>query len=337
MSTRRGCGLLASLALFVLVACLVFAALSAGLFLTGELPAFEPRLTDLAPRPGDAFGPTTPITLTFDQPMDPSSVEASFALAPAVPGAFAWNDEGTQVVFLPSSPGFEPGMHYRARLAEGARGGLLPRTTHRAVEWGFTLPPLLAASSPAPGAGRLGAQPVLTAHFSYALDCHATSHSFLIEPSVRGSVDCQEGTWSFTPDTALIPDHAYRAILQNVYLEGDPTPRPGLEWQFRTAPPLLIVDVAPAGDGPVADLWTPVRITFNRPPQPATVEGRFRLADANGAAVEGEISWEDGGATLVFQPRAALKPHSTYRWLLEAGVCSDGSSGRLRHVASQAR
>ncbi|RPI54204.1 MAG: hypothetical protein EHM56_06485, partial [Chloroflexi bacterium] len=320
MSARRGCGLLAFLALFLLVACLVFAALSAGLVMTGELPAFEPRLTGLEPQPGFAFRPTTPITLTFDQPMDPASVESSFALVPAVPGSLAWNQDYTQVVFLPSGPGFEPGMRYRARLADGARAGLLPRTTRNAVEWGFSLPPLLADSSPAPGTAGLGPLPLLSARFNYALDCDATSQSFVITPPVPGSVDCQAGTWSFTPSVALAPDAAYSAGLQQVYLDGDPAPRPGPSWQFRTAPPLLVVDVAPGVDQLVADLWTPVAVTFNRPPVAETVEGRFGLADADGTPVEGEISWENGGTTLVFRPTGALKPLFSYRWRLEAGV-----------------
>lgn len=320
MRTRRGCRLAAFLALFLLVACLVFAALAAGLFMTGELPAYEPRLTGLEPRPGFSFRPTTPITLTFDQPMDRASVESSFALAPAVAGTFAWNEDHTQVVFQPSGAGFEPGMRYRARLADGARGALLPRTTRNAVEWGFALPPLLDGASPAPGTGGLGPLPSLEAHFNYSLDCDATSQSFVISPAVAGTVDCQEGAWSFTPSAPLEADRAYSAALEQVYLEGDPAPRPGPRWQFRTAPPLLIVDARPAVEEVVSDLWTPVRITFNRPPLAETVEGRFRLAGADDTPVEGAISWENGGTTLVFQPSGALKPLSSYRWRLEAGV-----------------
>ncbi len=227
MRTLGGCRLLAFLALFFLVACLVFAALAAGLFMTGELPAYEPRLTGLEPQPGFAFRPTTPITLTFDQPMDRASVESSFALAPAVPGTFAWNEDHTQVVFQPSGAGFEPGMRYRVRLADGARGALLPRTTRKAVEWGFALPPLLESASPAPGTGSLGPLPSLEARFNYDLDCDATSQSFVISPAVAGTIDCREGAWSFTPSAPLEADRAYSASLEGVYLEGDPAPRPG--------------------------------------------------------------------------------------------------------------
>ncbi len=320
MSARRGYGLLGFVALFVLVACLVFAALSASLFMTGELPAFEPRLTGLEPQPGFSFSPTTPITLTFDQPMDPASVELSFALAPPVPGTFAWNDDLTQVAFHPSSPGFEPGMRYRARLADGARAGTLPRTTRNAVEWGFALAPLLADSGPALGATGIGPQPVLSAHLNYRLDCESTSQSFGITPPVPGRIDCQEGSWSFTPSTPLAPDRAYSASLRQVYLDGDPTARPGLDWQFHTATPLLVVGVTPAVEQVVDDLWTPIRITFNRPPVPETVAGRFGVTDADGAPVQGEISWENEGTTLVFRPDAALKPLYFYRWRLDSGI-----------------
>src|SRR5690606_24295611 len=82
---------------------------------------------------------------------------------------------------------------------------------------------------------------------------------------------------------------------------------------------LLIVDARPAAEKVVSDLWTPVRITFNRPPLAETVEARFGLAEADGTPVEGEVSWENGGTTLVFRPGGALKPLSSYRWSLAAG------------------
>jgi hypothetical protein len=321
MSPRRGCGgTLALAALFLLVACLVFGGLAAGLFLVGELPAFAPRLTGLEPEPSFAFRPTTPITLTFDQPMVPGSVEASFALAPAVGGRFAWNDEQTQVVFTPSGAGFVPGTRYRARLSGGARAAILPRTTRNAVEWGFSLPPLLATAGPASGTAGLGPRPVLSAHFNYALDCDATSQSFVIAPQVPGVVDCGEGVWSFTPAVELEADRGYSASLPHVFLEDDPTPRPGPSWQFRTAPPLLVIDVSPAAGQLVSDFWTPVRITFNRPPVAETAESRFVLAGDDGTRVEGEVSWDDGGATLVYHPSTALRPRFSYRWRLETGV-----------------
>ena len=73
---RNGCGTAALGCLFVLVAILVFAALAGALVYTGEIPLYAPRLTGFAPDPNYDFLPTTPITLTFDQPMNPSSVEA---------------------------------------------------------------------------------------------------------------------------------------------------------------------------------------------------------------------------------------------------------------------
>ena len=86
MRLREGCSLLAFGFLFVVVACLVFVALAGAMVLTGEVPLQAPYLTSFGPEPGYAFRPTTPITLTFDQMMDPDSVEAAFTLAPPVPG-----------------------------------------------------------------------------------------------------------------------------------------------------------------------------------------------------------------------------------------------------------
>lgn len=240
MRTRGGCGLIAMGALFVIVACLVFVALAAALVLTGEVPIYAPRLTGLEPDPNYAFRPMTPITLTFDQPMDPASLESAFSLEPPVPGTFHWNEDSTQVTFVPDAAGYEPGTTYTVRLAAGAKAGTLPQTTARSKERSFYLPPLLDTVDPPLGEEGLGPRPQLRAVFHYPLDCAATFQTFSIVPDAVGVLACQDHSLTFTATSPLAAGTAYVARLENVYLEGDPSPRPGVRWEFRTAPPLTI-------------------------------------------------------------------------------------------------
>lgn len=323
MRTRRGCGLLVFGALFVMVACLIFVALSAGLVYTGELPLYTPRLTGLQPEPRDPFRPSTPITLTFDQPMDRASVEAAFMLEPTVPGSYRWNEESTQVTFVPSNGGYEPGTTYTARLEATAKAGTFPRTMTRAVEWHFTLPPLLDALDPMPGAKDLGALPELQASFHYPLDCRATFQAFSIRPDAVGLLGCKDSTLTFSPTQSLSPGTTYVASLENVYLEGDPWPRAGVRWEFGTAPPLAIEGVEPPSVGFLSDLWAPFRITFNRPVVADTALARFSLVTRDGIPVAGQPVWEQNGAILVFQPEEALKPATEYQLAVRNGVMDE--------------
>jgi len=64
-----------------------------------------PRLLSMAPAGGSTIRLDAKITLTFNQPMDPASVEANFSLlapgsAPA-PGKMAWNEDFTALTFTP--------------------------------------------------------------------------------------------------------------------------------------------------------------------------------------------------------------------------------------------
>jgi hypothetical protein len=323
MRTRRGCGLLVLGALFVIVACLIFVALSAGLVFTGELPLYAPRLTGLQPEPSDAFRPSTPITLTFDQPMDQASVEAAFILEPTVAGSYRWNEESTQVTFVPGNGGYEPGTTYTARLDATAKAGTFPRTMARGVEWHFSLLPLLDALDPAPGAEDLGSHPELQASFHYPLDCRAMFQAFSITPDVAGLLGCKDGILTFDPTQPLSPGTAYIASLEHVYLEGDPWPRAGVRWEFSTAPPLTVEGVDPPPVGFLSDLWASFRITFNRSVVSDSALARFSLVTQDGIPVAGQADWEQNGATFVFRPEEALKPATEYQLTLKNGVTDE--------------
>jgi hypothetical protein len=320
MRARQGCGSVFLGALFVVVACLVFVALAAAMVLTGEVSLYAPRLTALQPQPSYPFRPTTPITLSFDQPMDSTSVEAAFSLVPSVPGTFRWGQDRTQVTFVPDPPGYELGRDYTVRLAPGILAGTLPRRTERGHEWGFSLPPLLDAFTPLPGAEELGSRPLLQATFNYPLDCGARLRTFSITPVATGLLGCNDRTLSFSPTLPLAPGTAYVASVEQIYLEHDPTARPGVRWEFHTAPPLAIVEVTPSTSGPLIDLWTTMRIAFNRPVVTSSVVPRFSLTPQDGPPLVGQWTWEDDGASFVFQPQRPLQPATQYQLVLRAGV-----------------
>ncbi|MEJ2210007.1 MAG: Ig-like domain-containing protein [Anaerolineae bacterium] len=220
---RRGCcGPLLLTLLFVLVAGAVLASLAAVLVIRGEVPIYAPRLTHFAPPPTGSFVPTTPISLTFDQPMDPASVQAALVLQPPMEGSFQWSADQTGVTFVPAGAGWAPGTTYTARLEAGAEAAMFARVTARPVTWSFSLPPLLRSVSPPADGGAVGALPRLEAEFNYDLDCDLTLRTFVVEPDVTGVLSCEARTVVFSATLPLEPGSAYAARLAHVFLPADP-------------------------------------------------------------------------------------------------------------------
>jgi uncharacterized protein YfaS (alpha-2-macroglobulin family) len=110
------------------------------------------------------------------------------------------------------------------------------------------------------------------------------------------------------------------AVLDHVFLDGDPAPRPGVEWDFHTAPPLTVEAVLPDEAGFLTDFFSSFTVSFNRPVEPESAVSRFSLAVVGGHAVEGEFSWRQDGAVLVFQPKDPLEPAMQYQLTVGSGI-----------------
>jgi hypothetical protein len=264
--------------------------------------------------------PITPITLTFDQQMDPASVEAAFSVEPNVYGTFYWNEDYTQVTFVPEELGYRPGTTYHVQVASGAKGGTIPRSTTRTVDWSFSLPPLLEGQVPSRGEEELGAWTRLEATFNYPLDCSRTLQTFSVIPEAIGVLECREQTLAFNPSHPLAPDTAYVAEVEYVYLEDDPSRRSGVCWEFSTAAPLTILNVSPDRHLPLIDLWTPIYITFSRSIVADSLVSRFSVVGPDNIPLAGQVSWEQDGTVFVFQPEESWWPWAHYQFLLQAGV-----------------
>jgi Tol biopolymer transport system component len=77
-----------------------------------------------------------------------------------------------------------------------------------------------------------------------------------------------------------------------------------------------IVDLSPADGDDEVPITAPIRVTFSREMEPASVEQRFAIEPE----VPGSFSWE--GRTLTFQPRGALAPETAYAVTVAEGATS---------------
>ena len=87
---------------------------------TPKLPPLPPVLVTRAPDRGEEQPVTSPVVLTFNQPMDRASVESAFKVSPAVQGSLRWDDDKT-VRFVPSGDGFARDANYEVKVSENAK------------------------------------------------------------------------------------------------------------------------------------------------------------------------------------------------------------------------
>ena len=103
-----------------------------GLMILALLAA--PEIVDFGPSRDSPHVPAgAPIRISFDRPMDRTSVEARLTLAPHIPGAIDW--EGNTFLYRPTEP-WPSGQAVAVRLDAGARSNrFLP--VLRSLEWSF--------------------------------------------------------------------------------------------------------------------------------------------------------------------------------------------------------
>ncbi len=132
-----------------------------------------PRLLQIAPDTELPWPPDTPITLTFNQPMNPDSVAAHFALLDMagrpVDGALTWDDAYRRLTFTPNAPLLRD-RAYHVRLeagAESAGGAPLAQTRDALV---YVYPPLALIRSDPQDGGQLDTYAALRLYFTAPVD-----------------------------------------------------------------------------------------------------------------------------------------------------------------------
>jgi uncharacterized protein YfaS (alpha-2-macroglobulin family) len=105
---------------------------------------------------------TTPVTVTFSQPMDRRSSEAAFSLqdedGAAVRGRFAWSEVDTVMAFTPADR-LALDTRYTARVDDSARPASGDTTLRESAIWSFTTVPYPQILTTLPNDGSTSADP----------------------------------------------------------------------------------------------------------------------------------------------------------------------------------
>ena len=204
----------------------------------------QPAITRFEPSDkSTSVEPNSPVVVTFNQPMDRTSVEAGLTLRPeggeAVPVTFEWNEDSTVVTFTPAEPLALESPHVVTAAAglRSANGGQM--RSERTVRFTTVGLPELLWTRPADGE---------TQAWSYAIELDYNNpmnvESFEERISISGidSEDFDLYSYDWSPQRISIrvdldPSTTYTVRIAEGARDRGGRPLPAYEFSFTTQPP----------------------------------------------------------------------------------------------------
>ncbi len=303
-------------------------------------PAQPPQIVRRVPERGQEHDVHAPVAITFDQPMDRASVEASFAISPTVLGSFAWQDNS--LLFTPAPGGLAHATSYRVVIGASARstaGLALP------APFSFTFGTAgyleITAVQPADGTQDVATDATVTVMFNRpvvplsAIGASSTLPRLLTEESFMPRGVSGEGKWlntsvfTFKPAEghSFAPGTSYRLRIAAGLTDTTGAELPqDYTWQFSTELPKTVTFECSDPQEFVGPSPT-ISVTFNMAMDRDTVEQRFRLAGkTDGQSIPGRFNWS--GKAVGFSPSVALVPDQVYLVSIASGArASAGGDG----------
>ena len=320
-----------------------------------------PMVIGIAPDRGEEQVLDAPVTITFDQPMDPASTGAAFSIEPKASGEV--QVKGNQLIFSPTGR-LQRGAEYRVSLsatASSAAGLRLPQP----VSFKFKTAGLLQVTSvqPAPAAVGVAVDAALVVAFNRPVVAlppfpptlggqGGPALPLVITPTVAGAGEwITTSIYRFTPFPPTLGGQGGLAASTGYTV----TVRAGLEdttggllsepytFTFRTADPTVLRwDLVRASHREGTDNVTPaspISVTFSLPMERAATEAAFRLVEIEGrtpsAPLAGVFTWNANGTVLGFKPARALKLGAQYRASVAMTARPANGQGALRAAASR--
>lgn len=298
---------------------------------TTPLPLPPPRLLERTPAPGAEQPLEAPLTFTFDQPMDPASVEAALVISPTVAGTLDWLDART-LTFTPKG-GLARATRYQVIIQPGARSAA-GTPLAEPLRFDFSTVGYLAVSEvqPAPGTQDLSPETRVTVVFNRpvvpltAIQNQAgLPQPLTFEPPVSGQGEwLNTSIYVFRPEPGFQPATAYTARVSAALQDtlGNPLAEDYV-WTFSTFRP-KVQEFRPRDKFRYVGPTATITVTFNQPVDHASAEAAFSLKTGD-TALAGTFRWSGGREitdteTLVFVPNAPLPRNSRFQALVAAGV-----------------
>jgi hypothetical protein len=271
--------------------------------------------------------PVQRVTFTFNTPMSRVSVETSFSVTPAAPGAFRWQDDNTAFTYLPAKPLdrdtayiFEINSGARSRLGKGLRDifSLKLHTTGYLAVTQFL---------PEEDAG-IQLQPTITIVFNRPVVPLGTAEQmqklpapFSSSPTMTGS-----GQWlttsiySYKPTTPLQSGTEYKITLPRDLTDvSGSSLKEDVSFHFKTLsinppkPKTFSIHYLTPVEGATGIFRSPIiRVGFDSPADIPSAQAGFSLLGPDGQVLPGKFEWKAENNELRFRPDALLDYSTRY-------------------------
>lgn len=299
----------------------------------GRAPERPPVASSLLPQNvGIGIATDQAVTLTFAQPMDHASVEAALRVTPSQPLAYGWSPDGRSLRVAPTTRWQTdaryvlevPGVASTSdggQLGSPARVSFTTETAPTIADFQLRFTPATALApglerepageqdaaiaAPADTAAQVSSRTAITLAFSTAMDRAATEAAFVISPEIEGRFSWLGDRLTFHPAAALAADSRYAITLAGARdaegnrLGGDTS------FSFTTRDGAQLASVSPnIGESDVTGRTLSLR--FSEPMNAASVAEALSVVDSSGAAIAGDLSWNDAQTHLTFTAEADL-------------------------------
>jgi uncharacterized protein YkwD len=298
-----------------------------------------------------------PVTIAFDQAMDPASVEAALQVLPAQKVELAWNADHTRLsigperlwrtderylVVVPASARTAAGANldaaeryiFSTQLApvvsdvqlafastvEGEEDGdAAAETTLAAEATSVTSPEAESDRTPTQTATEVSASSSVTVSFSTHMDQADVNAHFVISPKIEGDLSWTDGDLVFTPTERLEPGSRYTISVIGAHDRIGNVIGGEANFSFIVQPGAQLIKTTPKlGEAGVEPAT--VEMWFSQPMDVDATNKAFRLTDtATGALVGGLLNWNEAGTQLIYTPDASFAGGRAFKVALGKG------------------
>lgn len=270
------------------------------------------------------------VTITFNEPMDPSTIQPeAFSLegtAPAggrvaevVEGVMSYNAQDYTITFQPIAP-LNPGFVYTGTVATQVKnltGSALQVDYVWSFETGDSVSPIVLSTDPEDGEEDVFLNKTVSATFNVPMGAASfTSSSFVLSQggaTLGGNVSTEGNTVSFNPSDNLEDGLVYTATITTEAASATGTfLAEAYEWTFSTGTLIAptVLETEPADGASSVELTQLITVEFSEAMDPLTIDDLSFTVMIGETAILGDVDYS--GTTATFTPDGGLESGSNY-------------------------
>ncbi len=293
---------------------------------------------------------TTPISITFSEPLLPATVSSStiFLSGPGgatVGGTVSYDNSSLSAVFTPAAS-LQNGTSYTLNATTGVKdvaGNSLQSTfaatftTVVALRPPDTTPPTVLSTQPPNGSVSVPVTTPIRVTFSESMDAGTINTTTVtlsvVGVTISGSVSYDAGsrTASFVPSAGLLAENQTYTLTVTTGARdaaGNPLAAnfvASFQTEDLTRPTITSRSPAPGSTGVATS--AAIQIGFSEAMKASTINGSTVTVSANGTQVAGSVSYDANTHVATFTPSSALANYQSYSVTVTTGVTDLAGNG----------